>query len=109
MYIFIPTNLFILLLPILLSGHGTLATPLVAANLMRIAYFFDGLSAMDLISHRWQTVLERNGSILLQGKNRPQTRTNFSSALNRAKSYDIFSYKTDMDILLKHIQEKYAK
>lgn len=88
--------------------HGTLATPLVAANLMGIAYFFDCLSAMNLISHRWQTVLERNGSILLQGKDRPQSRSNFSSALNRARSNGVFNYKNDIDILMKHIREKYT-
>ncbi|MCF0254694.1 MAG: hypothetical protein HUK10_00180 [Bacteroides heparinolyticus] len=89
--------------------HGTLTTPLVAANLMGIAYFFDCLSAMNLISHRWQTVLERNGSILLQGKNKPQSRSNFSSALNRARSNGVFNHKNDIDILMKHIHEKYAK
>lgn len=89
--------------------HGTLTTPLVAANLMGIAYFFDCLSAMDLISRRWQTVLERNGSILLQGKDKPQSRSNFSSALNRARSNGIFNHKNDIDILMKHIREKYTK
>ena len=89
--------------------HGTLTTPLVAANLMGIAYFFDSLSAMNLVSRCWQTVLERNGSILLQGKNKPQTRSNFSSALNRARSNGIFSYKDDIDILMKHIREKYTR
>lgn len=89
--------------------YGTLTTPLVAVNLMGIAYFFDCLSAMNLVSRCWQTVLERSGSILLQGKNKPQTRSNFSSALNRAKSNGIFSYKNDIDILMKHIREKYAR
>lgn len=89
--------------------RGTLTTPLVAANLMGIAYFFDCLSAMNLISHRWQTVLERNGSILLQGKDKPQSRSNFSSALNRARSNGIFNYKNDIDILMKHIREKYTE
>lgn len=88
--------------------HGTLTTPLVAVNLMGIAYFFDCLSAMNLVSRCWQTVLERSGSILLQGKNKPQTRSNFSSALNRARSNGIFSYKNDIDILMKHIREKYV-
>lgn len=88
--------------------HGTLTTPLVAVNLMGIAYFFDCLSAMNLVSRCWQTVLERSGSILLQGKNKPQTRSNFSSALNRARNNGIFSYKNDIDILMKHIREKYA-
>jgi hypothetical protein len=87
--------------------QGTLTTPLVAANLMGIAYFFDCLSAMDLISHRWQTVLEHNGSILLQGKNKPQSRSNYSSALNRARSNGFFSYKNDIDILMTHIRKKY--
>lgn len=89
--------------------HGTLTTPLVAANLMGIAYFFDSLSAMSLVSRCWQTVLERSGSILLQGKNKPQTRSNFSSALNRARSNGVFSYKEDIDILMKHIREKYVR
>lgn len=88
--------------------HGTLTTPLVSVNLMGIAYFFDCLCAMNLISHRWQTVLERNGSILLQGKNKPQSRSNFSSALNRARSNGIFRYKSDIDILMKHIRGKYT-
>lgn len=48
--------------------------PLVSANLKGIAYSFDCLSAMNLVSRCWQTVLERNGSILLQGKNKPQSR-----------------------------------
>ena len=89
--------------------HGTLTTPLVAVNLMGIAYFFDSLSAMNLVSRCWQTVLERSGSILLQGKNKPQVRSNFSSALNRARSNGVFSYKEDIDILMKHIREKYDK
>ena len=89
--------------------HGTLTTPLVAVNLMGFAYFFDCLSAMNIVSRCWQTVLERSGSILLQGKNKPQKRSNFSSALNRARSNGIFSYKEDIDILMKHIREKYAK
>ena len=89
--------------------HGTLTTPLVAVNLMGIAYFFDCLSAMNLVSRCWQTILERSGSILLQGKNKPQTRSNFSSALNRARSNGIFSYKDDIDILMKHIREKYTR
>ena len=89
--------------------HGTLTTPLVAVNLMGIAYFFDCLSAMNLVSRCWQTVLERSGSILLQGKNKPQARSNFSSALNRARSNGIFSYKNDIDILMKHIREKYVR
>lgn len=89
--------------------HGTLTTPLVAVNLMGIAYFFDRLSAMNLVSRCWQTVLERSGSILLQGKNKPQTRSNFSSALNRARSNGIFSNKEDIDILVKHIREKYVR
>lgn len=89
--------------------HGTLTTPLVAANLMGIAYFFDCLSAMNLICHRWQTVLERNGSILLQGKDKPQSRSNFSSALNRARSSGVFNYKNDIDILMEHIREKYTQ
>lgn len=89
--------------------HGILTTPLVAANLMGITYFFDCLSAMNLISRCWQTVLERSGSILLQGKNKPQKRSNFSSALNRARSNGVFSYKEDIDILMKHIREKYVR
>ena len=89
--------------------HSTLSTPLVAANLMGITYFFDCLSSMNLISHRWQTILVRNSSILLHGKNKPQARSNFSSALNRAKSNGIFSHKDDIDILMKHIREKYAR
>ena len=89
--------------------YGTLTTPLVALNLMGIAYFFDCLSAMNLVSRCWQTVLERSGSILLQGKNKPQTRSNFSSALNRARSNGIFSNKNDIDILMKHIREKYVR
>lgn len=89
--------------------HGTLTTPLVAVNLMGISYFFDSLSAMNLVSRCWQSVLERSGSILLQGKNKPQTRSNFSSALNRARSNGIFSYKEDIDILMTHIREKYAR
>ena len=89
--------------------HGTLTTPLVAVNLMGIAYFFDCLSAMNLVSRCWQTVLERSGSILLQGKNKPQARSNFSSALNRARSNGVFSYKEDIDLLMKHIREKYGK
>ena len=89
--------------------HGTLSAPLVAVNLMGISYFFDCLSAMNLVSRCWQTVLERSGSILLQGRNKPQTRSNFSSALNRARSNGIFSYKDDIDILMKHIREKYAR
>lgn len=89
--------------------YGTLTTPLVAVNLMGISYFFDCLSAMNLVSRCWQTVLDRSGSILLQGKNKPQTRSNFSSALNRARSNGIFSYKNDIDILMKHIREKYAR
>ena len=88
--------------------HGTPITPLVAVNLMGIAYFFDCLSAMNLVSRCWQTVLERSGSILQQGKNKPQTRSNFSSALNRARSNGVFSYKEDIDILMKHIREKYV-
>lgn len=89
--------------------HGTLAAPLAAANLMGIAYFFDSLSAMNLICRRWQSVLERSGSILLQGKDKPQSRSNFSSALNRARSNGIFNYKNDIDILMRHIREKYAE
>ncbi|WP_295960285.1 hypothetical protein [uncultured Alistipes sp.] len=89
--------------------HGTLTTPLVAANLMGIAYFFDCLSVMNLICRCWQTVLERCGSILLQGKKKPQSRTNYSSALNRVRSNGIFRNKDDIDILMKHIREKYAR
>ena len=88
--------------------NDTLTIPLVSANLMGIAYFFDCLSAMKLITRCWQTVLERNGSILLQGKNRPQSRTNHSSALNRTKSVFSFYGKKDIDICLKHIRDKYA-
>lgn len=33
--------------------YGTLTTPLVALNLMGIAYFFDCLSAMNLVSRCW--------------------------------------------------------
>lgn len=88
--------------------NDTLTIPLVSANLMGIAYFFDCLSAMNLISRCWQTVLERNGSILLQGKNKPQSRTNYSSALNRAKGVFSFYGKKDIDICLKHIRDKYA-
>lgn len=89
--------------------HGTLTTPLVSVNLMGISYFFDRLCAMNLISHRWQTVLERNRSILLQGKDKPQSRSNFSSALNRARSSGMFIHKDDIDILMSHIREKYAR
>ncbi len=89
--------------------HGTLNAPLAAGNLMGIAYFFDRLSAMNLVSRRWQTVLERNGSILLQGKGKPQSRSNYSSALNRARCSGIFSHKDDIDILMRHIREKYAR
>lgn len=89
--------------------HGTLKIPLVAANLMGIAYFFDSLSAMNLISRRWQTVLERNGSILLHGKDKPQSRSNYSSALNRARGNGVFNHKDDIDILMRHIREKYLQ
>lgn len=88
---------------------GILNIPLVAENLMGIAYFFDRLSAMNLVSHRWQTVLERNGSILLQGKDKPQSRSNYSSALNRTRRNGIFSHKDDIDIFMRHIHEKYAR
>lgn len=88
---------------------GTLDMPLVAGNLMCISYFFDCLSAMNLINHRWQTVLGRSGSILLQGKNKPQSRSNYSSALSRARSNGIFTHKDDIDILMKHIREKYVQ
>lgn len=87
--------------------HGCLSTPLVAENLMGIAYFFDRLSAMKLISYRWQTILEHDGSILVQGKDKPQSRSNYSSALNRAKCNGIFNNKEDIDIWLKHIRDKY--
>lgn len=89
--------------------HGTLKLPLAAENLMGIAYFFDRLSAMNLICRRWQTVLERNGSILLKGKDKPQSRSNYSSALSRAKSNGIFRHKDDIDILMRHIREKYLQ
>lgn len=89
--------------------HGTLTTPLVAVNLMGISYFFDSLSAMNLVSRCWQTVLERSGSILLQGKNKPQSRSNYSSALSRARSNGVFSHKDDIDILIRHIREKYVR
>lgn len=89
--------------------HGTLTTPLVAVNLMGISYFFDSLSAMNLVSRCWQTVLERSGSILLQGKNKPQSRSNYSSALSRARSNGVFSHKDDIDILMRHIREKYVR
>lgn len=87
--------------------HGTLTTPLMAVNLMGIAYFFDCLSAMNLVSRCWQTVLERNGSILLQGKNKPQSRTNYSSALNRAKSVVAFYGKNNINICLSVVFMEY--
>lgn len=89
--------------------HGRLITPLVAANLMGIAYFFDRLSVMNLICRHWQTVLHRDGSILLQAKNRPQSRSNYSSALSRAKSNGVFNNKADIDIWLEHIRDKYTR
>lgn len=89
--------------------HGSLKTPLEAANLMGIAYFFDCLCAMKLISRRWQTALAYSGSITLQGKHKPQSRSNYSSALSRARSIGIFTHKDDIDILMKHIREKYAR
>ena len=88
--------------------HETHTAPLVAANLMGIAYCFDRLSVMSLISHRWQTVLERSGSILLQRKNKPQLRSNYSSVLNRVRIAGTLNGKGDIDIWLKHIREKYA-
>lgn len=88
--------------------NENLTIPLISANLMGIAYFFDCLSAMNLINRCWQTVLKCNGSILQQGKNKPQSRTNYSSALNRAKSVGAFYGKNDIDIYLKHIREKYV-
>ncbi len=88
---------------------GTLNIPLVAGNLMCISYFFDCLSGMNLISRRWQTVLGCSGSILLQGKDKPQSRSNYSSALSRARSTGIFIHKDDIDILMKHIREKYVR
>lgn len=88
--------------------NGRLLTPLVADNLMGIAYLFDQLSCMKLICRRWQSVLERNGSILLQGENKPQTHTNYSSALNRGKACGNFRHKEDIDICLNHIAAKMA-
>ncbi len=89
--------------------HCRLSVPLIADNLMGFAYFFDQLSEMHLVGRNWQTTLERCGAILLQGKNKPQTHSNFSSALNRAKSNGICRYRDDIGILMKHIREKYTR
>lgn len=90
----------------LMNGKQTM--PLVADNLMGIAYFFDKLSCMKLICRRWQSVLELNGSILLQGESKPQTHTNYSSALSRGKASGNFRHKEDIDAWLEHIAAKYT-
>lgn len=83
-----------------------LSTPLVAENIMGLTYFFDQLSAMHLIGRNWQTVLERYGIILLQDGEKPQSHTNFSSALSRAKLSLCFKGVDIIDATLAHIRKK---
>lgn len=86
--------------------HCTLSTPLVAENIMGLAYFFDQLCAMHLIGRNWQTVLDRCGIILLQDGGKPQSHTNFSSALNRAKHNLCFKGVDMIDATFAHIKKK---
>ncbi len=86
--------------------HCRLSAPLVAENIMGLAYFLDQLSAIYLIGRNWQTVLEHCGAILLQDGNKPQSHTNFSSALNRAKHSLCFKGVDMIDATLAHIRKK---
>lgn len=86
--------------------HCKLSAPLVAENIMGLAYFLDQLSAMHLIGRNWQTVLERYGIILLQDGEKPQSHTNFSSALSRAKLSLCFKGVDMIDATLAHIRKK---
>ena len=87
--------------------QGKLAVPLVASNLSGIVYLFDELSKLDVVTKRWQAVLEHDASILLQKGGKPQKATNYSSALNRAKANPGFNNKADIDVLICHFQGKY--
>lgn len=83
-----------------------LAVPLVAGNLMGIAYFLDRLSAMHLIGRNWQTTLERCGAILQQGKNKTQSHASYASALSRARRSGCFKGVDAIDATLAHISKK---
>lgn len=87
--------------------HCRLSVPLIAENLMGLAYFFDQLSAMHLIGRDWQTSLERCGAILLQGGNKAQRQTNYASALSRAKRSGCFRGVEIIEATLTHIRKKY--
>lgn len=86
--------------------HCRLSAPLVADNLMGVAYFFDQLNAMHLVSRNWQTVLERCGAILLQGEDKPQSHANYASALSRAKRSGCFRGVDVIEATLAHIRKK---
>lgn len=83
-----------------------LSVPLVADNLMGLAYFFDQLSAIRLIGRNWQTTLERCGAILLQGGDKPQRHENYASALSRARRSGCFKGVDVIDATLAHIIKK---
>lgn len=86
--------------------HCRLAAPLVADNLMGVAYFFDQLNAMHLVGRNWQTTLERCGAILLQGEDKPQSHANYASALSRAKRSGCFRGVDVIEATLAHIRKK---
>jgi hypothetical protein len=86
--------------------HCRLAVPLVADNLMGLAYFLDQLSAMHLVGRNWQTTLERCGTILLQGEDKPQKHANYASALSRARRSGCFRGVDVIDATLAHIINK---
>lgn len=55
-------------------------------NIRNLAVFFDELLASNLISHDWQSVMDKGGFLLSPGANKPITSSTLSSALNRTRT-----------------------
>lgn len=84
--------------------HGKLQKPLKSHNNRRIAFFFDRLCHYQLITGKWQSILEENKAIVCPKGGRCLRDTDFSSALNRSKSHPD-NVQVMINEMVKHIQE----
>ena len=70
-----------------------LEEPLKSACNRKVAFFFDALCELKLISTKWQHVIDKNRLILSSGKNACLNNSQLSSALSEAKQNGGCVYK----------------
>jgi hypothetical protein len=82
-----------------------LPQPLTANNLESLCYFFDRLYEAGYI-HKWQYVLARKGMVYSPKSLKPISASNYGSTLSRCRSKREIPKQTEIDALIKALNEK---